>query len=260
MREFEVDMELRQAKRGTCLALAYKRLEERAIKDNTYRSYLQTLRALEIEDLPVKEATVRELGKRLNTIIAQSTRRKHAVNLQACLGVKVPCAAPKQKVYDLSEVKDVKEAFAESKYRPHVYGMLFAGMRIGESLVKQPLKGSIITIDRQRTPQNDITPPKTTGPVYIPDWFAEEYPSYELGAINHATVYRGVKRRAKKELGIELNPHQLRHMFATNLVKLGAPPEVLRRQMRHHDVAVSLRYYVQTTETDITSVMAQFGA
>ncbi|WP_328496766.1 tyrosine-type recombinase/integrase [Streptomyces sp. NBC_00414] len=252
-------MELRQAKRGTCLALAYKRLEERAIKDNTYRSYLQTLRVLEIEDLPIKEATVRELGRRLSTIITQSTRRKHAVNLQACLGVKVPCAAPKQKVYDLPTVQEVREAFAESKYRPHVYGMTFAGMRIGESLVNQPTKGNIISIDRQRTPQNEITPAKTTGPVFVPEWFAEEYATYSLGAINHATVYRGVKRRAKKELGIELNPHALRHLFATNLVKLGAPPEVLRRQMRHHDVAVSLRYYVQTTEEDITSVMARFA-
>ncbi|MFF7555523.1 tyrosine-type recombinase/integrase [Streptomyces olivaceus] len=252
-------MELRQAKRGTCLALAYKRLEERAIKDNTYRSYLQTLRVLEIEDMPVKEATVRELGRRLSTIITQSTRRKHAVNIQACLGIKVPTPAPKQKVYDLPSVQEVREAFADSKYRPHVYGMTFAGMRIGESLVNQPLKGNVVSIDRQRTPQNAITPAKTTGPVFVPEWFAEEYATYKLGAINHATVYRGVKRKAKKELGIELNPHALRHLFATNLVKLGAPPEVLRRQMRHHDVAVSLRYYVQTTEEDITSVMSRFA-
>lgn len=253
-------MELRQSAPGTVLELAYKRLDERAIKDNTYRSYLQTLRVLEIEDLPVEKATVRELSKRLNTIITASTRRKHAVNLQACIGVKVSTPAPKQKVYELSSIKDVREAFAESRYRPYAYSMLFAGMRIGESLVNQPSKGSIITIDRQRTPQNDITPPKTSGPVFVPDWFAEEYRTYSLGRINHATVYRGIKRRAKKELGIDLNPHQLRHMFATNLVKLGAPPEVLRRQMRHHDVAVSLRYYVQTTEADISSVMAQFGA
>ncbi len=241
------------------MALAYKRLEERAIKDNTYRSYLQTLRVLEIEDLPVKEATVRELSRRLSGIITASTRRKHAVNLQACLGIKVPTPAPKQKVYDLPTVQEVREAFADSKYRPHVYGMTFAGMRIGESLVKQTLKGNVINIDRQRTPQNHITPAKTTGPVFVPEWFAEEYATYELGAINHATVYRGVKRRAKKELGIELNPHALRHLFATNLVKLGAPPEVLRRQMRHHDVAVSLRYYVQTQEADIESVMARFA-
>ncbi|MFF8482905.1 tyrosine-type recombinase/integrase [Streptomyces antibioticus] len=252
-------MELRQATSGTCLALAYERLELRAIKDNTYRSYLQTLRALEIEDLPIEKATVRELGRRLSTVITQSTRRKHAVNLQACLGIKVPTPAPKQKEYDLPSVQEVREAFADSKYRPHVYGMTFAGMRIGESLVNQPLKGNVINIDRQRTPQNEITPAKTTGPVFVPEWFAEEYATYELGAINHATVYRGVKRKAKKELGIELNPHALRHLFATNLVKLGAPPEVLRRQMRHHDVAVSLRYYVQTTEDDISSVMARFA-
>ncbi|MFJ8857238.1 tyrosine-type recombinase/integrase [Streptomyces sp. NPDC102451] len=253
-------MELRQATSGTCLALAYERLELRAIKDNTYRSYLQTLRALEIEDLPIEKATVRELGRRLSTVITQSTRRKHAVNLQACLGIKVPTPAPKQKVYDLPTVQEVREAFADSKYRPHVYGMTFAGMRIGESLVNQPLKGKVINIDRQRTPQNEITPAKTTGPVIVPDWFAEEYATYQLGAINHATVYRGVKRKAKKELGIELNPHALRHLFATTLVAAGVSPNILKAQMRHHDVAVSLRYYVQHEEKDIASAVASvFG-
>ncbi|MFI9490501.1 tyrosine-type recombinase/integrase [Streptomyces halstedii] len=253
-------MELRQSMPGTVLELAYKRLDERAIKDNTYRSYLQTLRALEIEDLPVEKATVRELSKRLNTIITASTRRKHAVNLQACIGIKVSTPTPKQKVYELPTVQEVREAFADSKYRPHAYSMLFAGMRIGESLVNQPLKGNIITIDRQRTPQNDITPPKTSGPVFVPEWFAAEYATYELGRINHATVYRGVKRCAKRNLGLELNPHALRHLFATELVRAGVSPEVLRRQCRHHDVAVSLRYYVQVTDDDVTSGVAKaFG-
>lgn len=253
-------MELRQAKSGTCLAVAYERLELRAIKDSTYRSYLQTLRALEIEDLPFEKATVRELSKRLNTVIAQSTRRKHAVNLQACLGVKVATPAPKQKVYELPSVSDVREAFAESKYRAHVYAMTFAGMRLGESLVKQPLKGNVISIDRQRNPQNEITPAKTTGPVFVPQWFAEEYEDYELGPINHATVFRGVKRRAKKELGIDIGPHGFRHLFATTLVNAGVAPNVLKAQMRHHDVSISLRYYVQTTEADINAGVAKaFG-
>lgn len=245
---------------GTILELAYKRLDLRAIKDNTYRSYLQTLRVLEIEDLPVEKATVRELSKRLNTIITASTRRKHAVNLQACLGIKVATPAPKQKVYELPSVQEVKEAFADHKYRPQVYSMTFAGMRIGESLMKQSIKGNTINIDRQRTPQHDVAPAKTTGPVIVPDWFAEEYASYSFGRVNHATVYRAVKRAAKRELGIELNPHALRHLFATELVRAGVSPEVLRRQMRHHDVAVSLRFYVQTTESDITEgVMKAFG-
>jgi integrase/recombinase XerD len=52
----------------------------------------------------------------------------------------------------------------------------------------------------------------------------------------------------------------LRHAFATNLVAAGATPEVLRRQMRHHDVAVSLRYYVQTSHEDVVRVVAALAA
>jgi integrase/recombinase XerD len=52
----------------------------------------------------------------------------------------------------------------------------------------------------------------------------------------------------------------LRHAFATNLVAVGATPEILRRQMRHHDVSVSLRYYVQTTQADIASTVAKLSS
>ncbi len=64
-------------------------------------------------------------------------------------------------------------------------------------------------------------------------------------------------RRAGKRHGLTLNPHQLRHAYATNLVREGANPEVLRRQMRHHHVSVSLTYYVQVTDADIAEVIGR---
>ncbi|MGW3929972.1 tyrosine-type recombinase/integrase [Streptomyces microflavus] len=250
-------MELREAIPGTCLALAYERLEDRAITDSTYKNYLRTLRALEIEDLPVKEATVRNLSKRLNTILTVSTRRQHSVNLQATLGIKVPTAKPTQKLYDLPEIKEVHEAFANNRYRIYAFSMLYAGMRLGEACVKQKVSGNTITVYRQRTPQTTITPPKTSGPVVVPAWFADEY---REAVIDKAppTIYQGIKRGGKK-FGLDLNPHQLRHMFATNLVNMGASPNILQKQMRHHDVKVSLTYYVQTRESDIQGFMDRFG-
>lgn len=90
----------------------------------------------------------------------------------------------------------------------------------------------------------------------LPAWLCDEYKVFQPAHCAN-TVYVGIKR-AGRRAGLELNPHQLRHAFATNLVRFGASPEVLRRQMRHHDVVVSLRYYVQTTQADIEAVMAHF--
>ncbi|MFE2072041.1 MULTISPECIES: tyrosine-type recombinase/integrase [Streptomyces] len=245
-------------KQKTCLELALERLAERAIKESTYKEYLGTLRNLGLEDVPAEKATVRYLTNVLNQVLSPGTKRKHAINLRACLGVKVPCPRPAQKVYDLPSLEQINEAFGKSLYRMYAFTMLYAGARIGEACVSQPIKGNVITFDRQRLPDGTIASPKTAGPVFVPEWFAEEYKSFEATK-SHNTVYVGMRRAAKK-VGLDINPHQLRHKFATELVAAGVSPNVLQKQMRHHDVAVSLRYYVQTTESDINEgVSKAFG-
>jgi integrase/recombinase XerD len=241
----------------SCEEFARERLANRAIKDSTYREYMATLRALNLTDVPYEWATLAMLTSRLQRVINPGTRRKHAINLRATLGVKVPCPRAVQKVYILPDNDVLHEALAASAYAMYGFSMLYAGMRLGESCIKQPQNQSILNIDRQRRADGTITAAKTIGPVYVPQWFADAYKDFKP---HHATntVYIGI-RRACKKTGITLNPHMLRHAFATNLVNAGATPEVLRRQMRHHDVAVSLRYYVQTTEADITKVVNAIG-
>jgi integrase len=136
------------------------------------------------------------------------------------------------------------------------FAMLYGGLRLGESCVNQPIQSTFITVDRQRLPDGTIATAKTSGPVFLPPWFAKEYRAFEFDRSAN-TVYVGIVRAGKKA-GICLRPHMLRHAFATNLVHAGATPEVLRRQMRHHDVTVALRYYVQTKESDITALMETF--
>ncbi|MFG2846061.1 tyrosine-type recombinase/integrase [Kitasatospora sp. NPDC048296] len=241
----------------TCLEVATERLAQRAIKETTHREYLGTLRNLELEDVPFEKVTLPFLMSRLNGVLSPGTRRKHAINLRACLGLKVPCPRPQQKQYDLPSVEEIHNAFEGNTYRMWALAMLYAGLRLGESCTTQPSKGNVITVDRQRLPDGTLAVPKTAGPVIVPDWFAEEYRAHDFNR-SHNTVYVGI-RRAGKKAGLSLNPHQLRHAFGTNLVQAGAHPEVLRRQMRHHDVSISLRFYVQTTTQDIEAVMGRFG-
>ena len=45
--------------------------------------------------------------------------------------------------------------------------------------------------------------------------------------------------------GIRLNPQMLRHWYATTLLARGVPLIVVSRQLRHSDVATTLRTYAQ---------------
>ena len=236
--------------------LARSRLQLRPIKESTYREYMATLRTLGLQDLPADSLNVAMLTSRLNRVLNENTRRKHAINLRACTGLPLPSSKPAQKVYQLPELEALHQALAQSTYAMWGFSMLYAGLRIGESCVKQPLEGSVLHVDRQRLPDGTIARAKTTGPVHVPPWFAEAYQDFDPERSAN-TVYVGIVRAGKKAK-LSIKPHMLRHAFATNLVKAGATPEMLRRQMRHHDVTVSLRYYVQTREEDIASLMNTF--
>ncbi len=240
----------------TCLEVAQTRLNSRAIKESTYKNYLGTLRQLDLEDVPIEDVSVAFLTRRLQRVLMPGTRRKHAINLRACLGVSIPCPRATQKVYDLPELEAIHQALAQSPYRLYGFSMLYAGLRIGESLVKQRLEGNVLYVDRQRLPDGSVASSKTTGAVFLPPWFSEAYRGHQPSHSAN-TVYVGIKRAFRRNGMGSLTCHSLRHAFATNLVRAGASPGVLKVQMRHHDVAVSLRYYVQISQSDIELVMAK---
>ena len=236
--------------------LARNRLQLRPIKESTYKEYIATLRVLGLEDLPASSLSMAMLTSRLNRVLNENTRRKHSINLRACTGIPLPCTKPAQKVYNLPELEALHQALAQSTYAMWGFSMLYAGLRVGEACVKQPVEGTVLHVDRQRLPDGSIATAKTTGPVHVPQWFADAYRDFDPERSAN-TVYVGIVRAGKKAK-LSIKPHMLRHAFATNLVKHGATPEMLRRQMRHHDVTVSLRYYVQTREEDIASLMSTF--
>lgn len=242
----------------SCFEVAETRLAGMAIKDSTRRAYLDTLRSLNLTDVPFEWATVAMVNDRLQRILNPGTRRKHIINVRACLGVKIPIPRGTQKDYYLPEQSVLHHVLENSSYKMYGFSMLYGGLRIAEACIKQRQTGNIIIVDRQRRADCLITTAKTSGPVYVPDWFAEMYEEWSP-VLAPNTIFRGIKALFKRELKIQLTPHVLRHAFANNLIRAGATPEVLRRQMRHHDVTVSLRYYVQTTEADIMSAVNTMG-
>ena len=51
--------------------------------------------------------------------------------------------------------------------------------------------------------------------------------------------------------GKGVNPHMLRHWYATDMIRRGVNPEVVRRQMRHKNVAITLKIYTQVRSEEV---------
>jgi len=57
------------------------------------------------------------------------------------------------------------------------------------------------------------------------------------------------KRSARKHI----NPHMLRHWFATDMIRRGVNPEIARRQLRHKNIETTMKIYVQVNDSDLLS-------
>lgn len=237
----------------TVLEFAQQTMANKQVKASTVYYYMSTLRSLDLCEVPMSEVTPSFLHQRLQTVLNPATRNKHAIALRSMLNVPLKVTSSPQRVYSLEPLQTLHDVLSQSKYRMYGYSMLYAGLRLGEAAIKQRIKGTVLLVDRQRIPNGSITTAKSSGPVIVPHWFASEYDEWEP-SITRNNIYLGLQRTGKRA-GIHLSPHSLRHKFATELVNRGCPPEVLRRQLRHHNVSVSLKYYVQTTQEDIQSVV-----
>jgi integrase len=59
------------------------------------------------------------------------------------------------------------------------------------------------------------------------------------------------KEWIQKTGGKKVNPHMLRHWYATDMIRRGVNPEVVRRQMRHKNVSVTLKIYTQVRSEEV---------
>jgi integrase len=90
-----------------------------------------------------------------------------------------------------------------------------------------------------------LGPVKTSvADVVIPHWLTSIVLTLDAPAKPDAV--RESLRRAGQKVAIKLNPHMLRHWYATTLISRGVPLNVVSEQMRHSDVAVTLRTYSQS--------------
>ena len=142
---------------------------------------------------------------------------------------------------------------------------MYAGLRVGEACAVTPKKldGNYLVIDQAWSQDGMyLGSPKTYGRVLLPDWLVEEVKNMTTDQIWKkgmttklvtGSAYKISHMQSARQLtgGIFLNPHLLRHWFATDMIKRGVNPEIVRRQMRHKKIETTMKVYVQVTSKEI---------
>lgn len=235
-----------------CYEYAQSVLISKPIKKSTSQEYLSVCRSLKMDQIEYPP-NASQLTNLLEGVFNVNTRRKCAIAIKSIYGikVKVPSAVPLE--LDLPNFEDLNEVIKGTRYEMYALLMLHAGFRIGETLVKQPIKGNAILINRQKTIDGELTTSKSEGLVIVPEWLLERYEDWEP-TLHYNTVYLGLKRLFVRNGFSLMTPHKLRHAYAT-YYSMKIPPEALRKQMRHKRIATAMQYYVHIKQEDLIGVM-----
>ncbi len=139
------------------------------------------------------------------------------------------------------------------------------GLRVGEACAVTPakLEGNYLNVNEAYSQDGlHLGSPKTYGKVLLPDWLADEVRGMKAEDFWHVgmttklvsgSIYKLSRNRKWKALtgGKPVIPHMLRHFYATEMIKRGVNPEIVRRQMRHKNVSTTLRIYTQVRTDEL---------
>ena len=245
-------------------------INTRPYKYQTRQTFFKDLKRLGICDLDVEQvnsALIRDVVEQLTT---QSTRKRLYITARSIfrdLGVcqDLPNLEAEGKIYDIPPQEQLEWLIDKSKYRLQLLLCMFGGLRVGEACAVTPEKLSGDYLDVNQAYSQDglhLGSPKTYGKILLPHWLAEEVKNmqpeqlWSLGRttklVSHSCykLSRGEKFK-KLSGGKTVNPHMLRHWYATDMIRRGVNPEVVRRQMRHKNVSVTLKIYTQVRSEEI---------
>jgi integrase len=148
---------------------------------------------------------------------------------------------------------------------------MYGGLRVGEACAVTPekLSGDYLEVNEAYSQDGlHLGSPKTYGKVLLPHWLAEEVRAMKLDQfwqIGMTTkmvsnsIYKLSRNRkwSTRTGGKGVNPHMLRHFYATEMILRGVNPEIVRRQMRHKNVSTTLRIYTQVRSEELIDSLPQ---
>lgn len=242
----------------------YEQAMARGLRQSTVHSYRTLMDRLDILDLDAVSPD--DLYERLWNIDNPNTRRAAVIACRTVLGVKLKIPKGVPRVYTLPDEDTLRIALMTSPHEIRGLLMMYGGLRIGEAcaITSRDVARDKLNVTRQvqqlhtkgQPMVTKVGPVKSTeGVVTIPWWLAERVATVE--EMVKPDAVRESLRRAGWKLGIKLNPHMLRHWFCTRLLAEGIAISKVSAQMRHSDIAVTLRTYLQSEDSDIHRVWGE---
>jgi integrase len=245
-------------------------IESRPYKYQTKQTYYKDLKRLGIWDLEVSDITSVLIRNRVEVIPTLSTRKRLYITARTIFKEIGKCQDLPQlqvqgKIYDLPTQEQLEWIIEKSKYRFQLLLCMYAGLRVGEACAITPakLQGDYLMIDQAYSQDGlHLGSPKTYGRVRIPAWLVEEVKNMSVdqywiygkptSRVTHS-CFKLSRGKEWRELtnGKKFNPHMLRHWYATDMIRRGISPEIVRRQMRHANVNVTLQIYTQVKDDEI---------
>lgn len=245
-------------------------INNRPYKYQTRLTYFKDLKRLGIWDLDVTEVNSALIRNKVESVTTQSTRKRLYItarsifrDLDVCQDL--PNLDAEGKIYDIPTQEQLEWLIEKSKYRIQLYLCMFGGLRVGEACAVTPEKitGDYLDVNQAYSQDGlNLGSPKTYGKILLPHWLAIEVlnmtedQKWKFGTptklVSHS-CYKLSRSTKFKEMtsGKTVNPHMLRHWYATDMIRRGVNPEVVRRQMRHKNVSVTLKIYTQVRSEEI---------
>ena len=245
-------------------------INNRPLKYGTRQSYFKIIKSLGIWDLDISELNCARIFDKVDQMRSHNVKKNVYICLRSVfrdLGIfkDLPILEGIPKTYELPTQQELHDLIDRSKYRRILYLCMYAGLRVGEAcaVIPSQLDGNYLTVDRAFSQDGKhLGSPKTYGKVLIPEWLAEEIIEmkqedyWRLGMPTQLVSW-ACGNLSKRRSRIHINPHMLRHWYATELIRLNTNPEVVRRQLRHKNIETTMKIYVQVNSKDLEKAVIQ---
>ena len=245
-------------------------INNRPLKYGTRQSYFKIIKSLGIWDLDISDLNCARIFDKVDQMRSHNVKKNVYICLRSVfrdLGIfkDLPILEGIPKTYELPTQQELHDLIDRSKYRRILYLCMYAGLRVGEAcaVIPSQLDGNYLTVDRAFSQDGKhLGSPKTYGKVLIPEWLAEEIIGmkpedyWHLGMPTQLVSW-ACGNLSKRRSRIHINPHMLRHWYATELIRLNTNPEVVRRQLRHKNIETTMKIYVQVNSKDLEKAVIQ---
>ena len=241
-------------------------ISQRPLRYQTKLNMIRCLKKLELWDLEYSKVNSQLCWNKIEGLLNQNVKRTYAGYVRNIFGYsqkQIPVVMGISKTYDLHTQQELHRVIERSKYKLQLFLCMYAGLRIGEACAvvpKQVIKDKqnyYLNVDRAFSQDgNNLSSPKTIGKVLIPEWLAlmileireSEYWQKGVPTKRVTTACYSLSSHGQK---IHINPHMLRHWFATDMARRNVPVHVIMRQMRHKNVQTAMAVYAQINNSDL---------